>query len=239
MSNLNSIGERFGNLTVIDQIQRSAGITYTCLCNCGQTILLPKYVLKNRKYCSTNCSMLNATQAKIGQKYGALTVLEIKAGKQNINENLKEDRKYFVKCDCSQTLSVKISQLKKNIYGCLQCAIQKRNVVHGLARRNQKVPEYNVWNNMKRRCKDIKNIYYKNYGGRGITVCDRWEKFENFYSDMGPRPTTKHELDRIDNDQGYSLANCHWVTKKENQENKTRRCIECFAKMNKDGLLLK
>lgn len=78
-------------------------------------------------------------------------------------------------------------------------------------------PEFTAWKNMKRRCMD-KNIQaYKNYGGRGIKVTGRWigrSGFANFFEDMGLRPSTKHSLDRIDNNKGYYKENCRWTTRR-------------------------
>jgi len=82
---------------------------------------------------------------------------------------------------------------------------------HGMSR----APIYRVWAAMITRCSDPKYKKYKYYGGRGITVCDRWLRFENFYEDMGERPSGL-QIDRIDNDKGYSPDNCRWVTAKEN-----------------------
>ena len=74
---------------------------------------------------------------------------------------------------------------------------------------------YKIWVGLLSRCYNSKVRIYKYYGGRGIKVCDRWIKFENFYADMGDRPNGL-QLDRIDNDKGYSPDNCRWVTPKEN-----------------------
>jgi hypothetical protein len=77
----------------------------------------------------------------------------------------------------------------------------------------RKTPEYYVWRNMKSRCYNRSNPNYKNYGGRGITVCDRWlDSVETFVLDMGQRPTPKHSIDRKDNDKGYTPDNCRWAT---------------------------
>lgn len=84
-------------------------------------------------------------------------------------------------------------------------------------------PEYNVWRGMIIRCTDPSHDSFKHYGGRGITVCDRWATtFEPFYADMGPRPTRQHKLERLNNSLGYGPDNCAWVTHLEQMHN-TRR----------------
>ena len=78
---------------------------------------------------------------------------------------------------------------------------------------NYKLPEYEAWTSMKKRCLGKWHHNYKNYGGRGITICDRWlYSFENFLKDVGKRPTSKHSLDRINNDGNYEPSNCRWAT---------------------------
>lgn len=80
---------------------------------------------------------------------------------------------------------------------------------------------YYVWTGMKSRCSDKNNKDYPNYGGRGITVCDRWKNsFENFYKDMGDKPSTNHSIDRIDNSGNYEPGNCHWIPLKDQNLNK-------------------
>lgn len=83
------------------------------------------------------------------------------------------------------------------------------------------LPEYKVWEKIKERCYNKKNKSYKNYGGRGILMCDEWRcSFANFYKDMGKRPSPKHQIDRIDNNMGYYKSNCRWVLPMVNQNNK-------------------
>ena len=81
-------------------------------------------------------------------------------------------------------------------------------------------PEYKVWASMKNRCKDDEHWASQNYSGKGVSVCDRWEEFENFYEDMGDRPAPNFELDRINNDEGYNPSNCQWITKQDNLRKK-------------------
>jgi len=87
---------------------------------------------------------------------------------------------------------------------------------HGMS----KAPEHIAWINMKQRCFNPNHKQYSDWGGRGITVYDRWLDFENFLADMGSRPSPKHSLDRINNDADYSAENCRWATKADQQNNR-------------------
>jgi len=80
--------------------------------------------------------------------------------------------------------------------------------------------EHVSWFHMLSRCTDRKNRQFADYGGRGITVCDRWRLFANFLADMGPKPTPKHSVERRENDKGYSPDNCYWATPSQQQRNK-------------------
>jgi len=92
-----------------------------------------------------------------------------------------------------------------------------------------KPPEWYVWRGIKKRCYYTSHPAYYRYGGKGITVCDRWREhgtgFANFLEDMGPRPGDNYDLDRIDPDKGYYKENCRWLESKHNR-GKTRRWIE-------------
>lgn len=95
-------------------------------------------------------------------------------------------------------------------------------ITHGMSRTGT----YGAWFNAKRRCLNKKCEFYPRYGGRGITFCKRWLKFENFFEDMGVRPVGK-SLDRIDNDKGYKPSNCRWATSRQQMRN--RRNSLCLS----------
>jgi hypothetical protein len=92
--------------------------------------------------------------------------------------------------------------------------------------KSSKQPEYQVWSQIKQRCRNIKCKKYKSYGGRGIEMCDRWyDSYQSFIDDMGNRPDNKHTLDRINNDGNYEPGNCRWVTSKIQNLNKRTTAI--------------
>jgi len=122
-------------------------------------------------------------------------------------------------CDCGNKTAVGASALKNNgvqSCGCLRVEKAKRGTHH-----LSDTPEYYIWNSMKARCYNKNSADYPRWGGRGIAVCDEWRNsFETFYTDMDPRPTPKHTLDRIDNDGNYGPSNCRWATRTIQNRNK-------------------
>jgi len=122
------------------------------------------------------------------------------------------------KCACGKVFKTQVAHVKSGntkSCGCFQKAQTSRaSKTHGLSESST----YNTWSEMKARCLNSANGDYPRYGGRGITVCDIWLNFEGFLEDMGERPGNL-ELDRIDNDKGYCMANCRWATRSEQVRN--------------------
>lgn len=133
-------------------------------------------------------------------------------------------------CDCGTERIVKGFLLRggrSNSCGCLRSdLISFRNTTHG----KTKTSEYNIWRKMICRCTLVNDPNYKNYGARGIKVCDRWRDFTNFLEDVGLRPSDSHSLEREDNNKGYSPDNCRWATKIVQANNRrTNRLITAFG----------
>lgn len=134
-------------------------------------------------------------------------------------------KKYLCKCTCGTEKLIQSGALRNGFTkscGCLSSeSTSKRFLKHGFAS-NYKIEKiYSVWTSMKQRCFNKKNPFFKQYGGRGIKVCERWMVFENFYKDMG-NPKPGMSINRINNNGNYEPGNCEWTTRKI-QQNNTRR----------------
>lgn len=152
-----------------------------------------------------------------GRTFGRLTVHKY-AG--------RDSKHRFWKCRCScgrKTVSRTDALIggKANSCGCLNIEhIKVVATTHG----KHRTPEYRAWNGMLYRCTNPRSKSFKDYGGRGIVVCERWRhSFENFYADMGQRPSKKHSIDRKDNDGNYEPGNCRWATR--SAQNSNRRIL--------------
>lgn len=164
-----------------------------------------------------------------GQRFGNLVVV-----RQTSRGNRNRIR-WLCVCDCKKEKVFLSSNLTSNHTRSCGCLLKEKTkqrfTKHGHTKNRETTIIYRIWADMIQRCINPNSKNYLRYGGRGITVCRRWEdSFENFLEDMGEAPRGL-QLDRINNDKGYCKENCRWATRKEQARNtRTNRLIICFGK---------
>jgi hypothetical protein len=117
-------------------------------------------------------------------------------------------------CDCGAVTTVATSNLTSGNTTSCGCALRESRFSHGMSKHRM----HSVWRSMRARCNNPNDPSYRNYGGRGVRVCERWADFASFIADMGMRPSG-YDIDRIDNDGNYEPGNCRWVTREVNLNN--------------------
>jgi len=148
-----------------------------------------------------------------GQRYGRLLVLSKAKAEPN------QHTRWNCACDCGKQISIVGKSLRSGVTtscGCFHQELRRLSIKHGQARKTGCTDEYRAWCAMKRRCYNEKDASFERYGGNGIVVCDEWlgeRGFDNFYKDMGKRPSAKHSLDRINGMKGYFKDNCRWASR--------------------------
>lgn len=159
---------------------------------------------------------MNKSEENKGEKYCRLTIIKEV-------EKARGRRRFLCECECGSKTIVALTSLRNGntkSCGCLKSEkTRERNLRTKTTHGKTGSREYHSWVSMIQRCNNKKDPAYKRYGGRGITVCKSWIKFENFYKDMGNRPENK-SLDRIENNRGYYKENCSWNDKYVQNNNK-------------------
>jgi hypothetical protein len=216
-------GKVFNRLTVLSRAEnnKSGSCQWNCICQCGKNTRVLSSNLTTGNIKSCGCLKLDDLT---GQTFSRLTVIS-RAEKDKRNKS-----QWNCLCSCGKNIRVVARSLKSGgtkSCGCLNTEKRKtNNLIHGMSYS----PEYTTWKSIKARCYG-KNSLTQLYRDKGIKVCDRWlESFENFYEDMGDRPSSKHSIDRIDNDGDYCPENCRWATAKEQSNNRSKN-----VKMTLDG----
>lgn len=129
---------------------------------------------------------------------------------------------WLCQCECGNFAKPLASELTKGRTTSCGCSRYiSHNKTHGMSGTSV----YHIWIGMRQRCNNPNVINYQDYGGRGITVCERWQSFENFLSDMGKPPSPNHSIERRENDGHYAPDNCYWGTDEEQSNNKRNNRI--------------
>lgn len=219
-------GERFGSLTVVRRNGTAKGgaAAWLCKCDCGRYTSAAGNHLRQGLVKSCGCARKTAHRIDIaGQRFGRLTAIE---------PVYNEVTYWRCLCDCGKETLVRMSNLRSGHAASCGCASSRQyrgkdnpSYKHG----HVHCRLYAVWESMKQRCENPKNDAYKNYGGRGVSVCDEWHDFSIFekwaissgYDENAPHG--KCTIDRINVNGNYEPSNCRWVDMSVQRQNQ-RRC---------------
>jgi len=221
------VGDRFGDWTVVDspkQIKSSTGLNrwaVSAKCSCGASREVDtRSLLRGQSKSCRKCagSKRRSSSVSVGEKIRNMTVIK------EVAKNANGKRCVLVRCDCGREFVLELKSLCNHTSSnCRSCCSKFKT--HGLS----SIPEYAIWLSMLKRCYDPFCEKYQTYGGSGVTVCDRWNpkkggSFENFYEDVGPRPSKDYQLDKelvLLGNKVYSPDFAGWAHVSENQNRKS------------------
>lgn len=238
---LNLTGRKFGRLVVLSDAgnNRHGQSRWSCRCDCGNELTTTGGYLANGDTRSCGCLHDDVAGARYrgkstgpsrhrkdltGQRFGLLTVTGYS---HTVQKNHAYVAYWHCRCDCGDAYVANGHWIR--VGKVVSCGCERFSGNGTRTHGASDTSEYRIWGQMITRCTNPNVAHFKDYGGRGITVCDRWRtSFENFYADMGPRPSPGHSVDRRNNDRGYSPDNCRWATQEEQCGNKRNNVMLTF-----------
>lgn len=202
-------GKKFGKLTPLRRDGKSGrSVTWLCLCECGNEKIVRGSNLTAKIKPVSSCGCALGYEDLTGRRFGCWSVLERRGN------DASRSARWLCRCDCGEETLVSSDALRHGKSGSCGCVVRTQSGDSGS-------PEYAAWNAAIHRCHNPQTGNYADYGGRGISVCDAWrESYAAFLSHIGRRPSSRHSLDRIDNDGHYEPGNVRWATKKQQLGNR-------------------
>lgn len=249
-------GERYGRLTVIKRgpNQGKATTRWWCECDCGQVCVLVASCNLGRSTLSCGCQRAASLAARKGSKrlqqptqgtgFGRWVVIgpanDIGYPNATCTGGFYYEPAVLVRCSCKAKTErvVLVKSLLRGISNSCGCLKEFNNLRHGKARKHTRSTAYTRYMGMLARCRNPSSLSWPDYGGRGIEVCERWlAGFEFFLEDMGEPPGPGYQIDRQDNNAGYSPENCRWVTASQNSRNRRNTVVVVDVGAQSIGLL--